>query len=92
MKGARSRQLLPTWAVRQFCGFKAGTVGVPKCSGHRMLSSPILLPAPASSGGPCQAICLTMGVVVTPEMTERPQEALFAEARGGVTFKVQISG
>ncbi|CAJ1453217.1 unnamed protein product [Effrenium voratum] len=45
-----------------------------------MLSSPILLPAPASSGGPCQAICLTMGVVVTPEMTERPQEALFAEA------------
>ncbi|CAJ1357883.1 unnamed protein product [Effrenium voratum] len=27
-----------------------------------------------------RAICLTMGVVVTPEMTERPQEALFAEA------------
>ncbi|CAK9005074.1 unnamed protein product [Durusdinium trenchii] len=27
-----------------------------------------------------QAICLVMGVVVTPEMTERPQEALFAEA------------
>lgn len=27
-----------------------------------------------------RAICLVMGVVVTPEMTERPQEALFAEA------------
>ena len=30
-----------------------------------------------------QAICLVMGVVVTPEMTERPQEALFAEAARG---------
>lgn len=27
-----------------------------------------------------RAICLVMGTVVTPEMTERPQEALFAEA------------
>ena len=31
------------------------------------------------SGAP-QAICLVMGTAVTPEMTERPQEALFAEA------------
>ena len=27
-----------------------------------------------------EAICLTMGTAVTPEMLERPQEALFAEA------------
>ena len=28
-----------------------------------------------------QAICLAMGTMVTPEMMERPQEALFAEAK-----------
>ena len=41
---------------------------------HRAVSS-----APRS-----QAICLVMGTVVTPEMTERPQEALFAEAAASV--------